>query len=358
MSRVWNFGPGPATLPVDVLREAATHLVDHHGAGMSLLEMSHRSPAYAEVHQGTVAAARELLDVPDDFAVLLLQGGATLQFSMAPANLLDDGQRCAVAVTGSWSAKALADARAHAHADVAWDGAPDHPRAPAADELDLSGDPRYVHVCSNETIEGVRFAEFPDAGVPLVADMSSDIATRPLPWDRFDVVYAGAQKNLGPAGLTLVIVRRAAVPAERPDLGAYLRYGTHIAKDSLYNTPPVFAVWLTGMVLRWMLDAGGMKAMADLAERRAAIVYGAVDDSDGFYDCPVEPGSRSLTNVVFRLPDAGTERRFLSEAAGRDLVGLKGHRSVGGCRASLYNALPVEGAEVLADFMRDFRRRA
>lgn len=354
---VYNFSAGPSTLPRAVLDEAAKQLVDYAGTGMSLLEMSHRGPHYDAVHHETMALARDVFAVPDEFAVLLLQGGATLQFSMVPANLLAAGASAAIARTGSWSRKALADATAYGDAYVAWDGEPvAYARTPAADEIEIRENTRYLHVCSNETIEGVRFVDFPDVGVPLVADMSSDIATRELPWDRFDIVYGGVQKNLGPAGLTLAFVRREALDGMRTDQGAYLRYGTHVDKDSLYNTPPVFSVWVTGGVLRWIRDAGGLQAMTMATERKAGTVYEAIDSSEGFYRCPVEPAYRSLTNAVFRLPDGDTEARFLAEAADRGFVGLKGHRSVGGCRASLYNALPQEGADALATFMDDFRR--
>lgn len=357
-TRVHNFSAGPSTLPLAVLEEVRDELVDYRGSGMSLLEMSHRGPHYDAVHRQAMDLAREVFALPDDFDVLFVQGGATLQFAMAPANLLTDGAAAAVALTGSWSRKALADGQVYGTTYIAWDGEPvGYRRTPAADELEIRDGTRYVHVCSNETIEGVRFVEFPDAGVPLVADMSSDIATRELPWELFDVVYGGAQKNLGPAGMALVFLRRSTLASMRDDHGAYLRYGVHADKDSLYNTPPVFSIWVTGKVLRWIRDAGGLKAMTAAAERRAGVVYAAIEDSDGWYRCPVEPASRSLTNVVFRLPDTDLEARFLAEAGERDFVGLKGHRSVGGCRASLYNAMPQDGADALATFMADFRRR-
>lgn len=356
--RAFNFTAGPSTLPLSVLEQVRDELVDYHGTGMSLIEMSHRGAHYDAVHRGAMALARDVFAVPDDIDVLFIQGGATLQFAMAPANLLTDGTSAAFARTGSWSAKALADAAHYGPAYVAWDGEPKgHRRTPSADEFDIRDDTRYLHVCSNETIEGVRFVEFPDVGVPLVADMSSDIATRELPWERFDVVYGGVQKNLGAAGMALVFVRRSALSAMRDDQGAYLRYAVHAGKDSLYNTPPVFSVWVTGKVLQWISDAGGLKAMSAAAERKAETIYGVIDGSDGWYRCPVEPASRSLTNVVFRLPDEELEARFIAEATDRGLVGLKGHRSVGGCRASLYNAMPQEGADALATFMTGFKDR-
>jgi phosphoserine aminotransferase len=357
-TRVYNFSAGPSTLPRAVLEEARDELVDYQGSGMSLLEMSHRGPHYDAVHRQTMELVREVFALPDDFDVLFVQGGATLQFAMAPANLLTDGMAAAVARTGSWSRKALTDSQMYGPTYIAWDGEPvGYARTPTADELELRDGTRYLHVCSNETIEGVRFVEFPDAGVPLVADMSSDIATRELPWELFDLVYGGAQKNLGPAGMALVFLRRSTLASMRDDQGAYLRYGIHADTDSLYNTPPVFSIWVTGKVLRWIRDAGGLKAMTAAAERRAGAVYAAIDDSDGWYRCPVQQASRSPINVVFRLPDTELEARFLAEAAERDFVGLKGHRSVGGCRASLYNAMPQDGADALATFMAEFRRR-
>jgi phosphoserine aminotransferase len=356
--RVYNFSAGPSTLPLSVLEEVRDELVDYQGSGMSLIEMSHRGKHYDEVHHDAMTLAREVFALPDEFDVLFIQGGATLQFSMVPANLLGDGQRAALASTGSWSRKALADAAVYGETYVAWDGKPlGYTRTPAPDEIELRDRTRYLHVCSNETIEGVRFGEFPDVDVPMVADMSSDIATRELPWERFDIVYGGVQKNLGPAGMAVVFVRSSALDDMRKDIGAYLRYDVHADKDSLYNTPPVFSVWVTGKVLRWIRDTGGLKARTAAAERKAGTLYEVIDGSDSFYRCPAEPNSRSLTNVVFRLPDEDLEARFLAEAGEHQFVGLKGHRSVGGCRASLYNALPQDGADALAAFMDDFRRR-
>ena len=356
--RVYNFSAGPSTLPLPILEQVRDELVDYQGSGMSLIEMSHRGKHYDEVHHEAMGLAREVFALPDDFDVLFIQGGATLQFTMVPANLLGPDRRAGLVRTGSWSKKALADAEAYGETYIAWDGRPeDFTRTPAAEEIRLREGTRYLHVCSNETIEGVRFVEFPAVDVPLVADMSSDIATRELPWERFDIVYGGVQKNLGPAGMALVFVRRSALDDMRDDIGAYLRYGVHAAKDSLYNTPPVFSVWVTGKVLRWIRDSGGLKAMTAAAERKAGTLYEVIDGSDGFYRCPAALNSRSLTNVVFRLPEPALESQFLAEAGEHDFIGLKGHRSVGGCRASLYNAMPQDGADALATFMDDFRRR-
>ncbi|MGI8575626.1 MAG: 3-phosphoserine/phosphohydroxythreonine transaminase [Egibacteraceae bacterium] len=359
MARVYNFSAGPSTLPVEILEETQKELVDFDGQGMSLLEMSHRGKQYEAVHGEVLALARELVDLPDDFEVLLLQGGATLQFTMVPANLLGERRAGAYAVTGSWAKKALADARHYGDAYAAWEAPePAVLRTPRDEELSLRPDTRYLHITSNETIEGIRYPDWPDVDVPLVADMSSDFLSRPIEWSRFDLAYGGAQKNLGPAGVALVYVRRRVLAQAPNALGAYLRYAVHADKDSLYNTPAVFAVWMMGKVLRWLRDHGGVRAMAEAAQRKSAALYTVIDESDGFYDCPAEPRCRSHMNVVFRLPDDELQERFLAEAAAAELVNLKGHRSVGGCRASLYNAMPQEGADRLAELMRDFAKRA
>ena len=350
---VHNFSPGPSTLPPEVLEEAQRELVDFRGSGMSIVEMSHRGGAYEEVHTEALALVREVGAIPDDFDVCFVQGGATLQFALVPMNLPG---RSAYALSGSWARKAFADAERVADAYVAWDGAAEgHTRMPGPDELALEPGTRYLHLTSNETIEGIRFADWPAVDVPLVLDASSDFFSRPLPWDRFDLVYAGTQKNLGPAGMAVVVVRRTVLDEAPEGLGAYLRYATHAKTDSLYNTPPSFTVYLTGKVLAWIKAKGGLEAMQQRAERKAGLVYEVIDGSDGFYACPAQPASRSRMNVVFRLRSEEDERVFLERAADAGLVGLKGHRSVGGCRASLYNAMPEAGVRALAAFMTDFR---
>lgn len=356
--RVHNFSAGPSTLPLEVLEEAQAELVDYRDRGMSLLEMSHRGGDYEAVHTEALDLVREVGGIPDDFDVLFVQGGATLQFSMVPRNLLGAGGRAAYVVTGSWASKALADAERIGEAYAAWDGSGEgYARVPAASEIDVADGTRYCHVTSNETIEGVRYAAFPDVGVPLVTDASSDFFSRPVPWEAFDLVYAGTQKNLGPPGMAVVVVRRSILDEAPKDLGAYLRYATHAEKESLYNTPPTFTVYLTGKVLKWIKAHGGLEAMQERAERKAGLVYEAIDSSDGFYTCPAQDASRSRMNVVFRLPSEDDERTFLTGAADAGLVNLKGHRSVGGCRASLYNAMPEAGAQALAEFMDAFRSR-
>lgn len=357
VDRVHNFSAGPSTLPVSVLEEVRDELLDYQGSGMSLVEMSHRGKHYDAVHREALELAASVFGAPDDFSVLFLQGGATLQFTMVPANLLTGDAKAGYVHSGSWARKAVQDGRHYGDAYIAWDGqAHGFDRMPTTAELELQPGTRYLHLTSNETIEGVRVVDWPEVDVPLVADMSSDFMSRPIPWDRFDVVYGGVQKNLGPAGMAVVFVRTSALDGMRTDIGAYLQYAVHAEKDSLYNTPPVFTVWMTGKVLRWIRDQGGLEAVQAAGQRKAATVYDVIDGG-GFYRCPVQPANRSVTNVVFRLPSEELERTFVAEAAAEGMVGLKGHRSVGGCRASLYHAMPQAGAEALADFMRDFARR-
>jgi phosphoserine aminotransferase len=352
--RIFNFAAGPCTLPLEVLEAARDELVDFHGAGMSLIEMSHRSAAYEEVHEGALAAARRVAAAPDDFDVLFVQGGATLQFSMVPMNLLASGGSGAHALTGAWSRKALADGRMHGNATVAWDGADIDPsRTPESAELVLASDTRYLHICSNETIGGVRYPAWPSVPVPLVVDMSSEYLSRPIPWDRVDLVYGGVQKNLGPAGMAVVYVRRSLL-GHPPEVGSYLRYDQHAGADSLFNTPPVFTVWMTGKVLAWIEEQGGADWLEAMAATRAGLLYGTIDASEGFYRSPVETAHRSHANVVFRLPSPELEAAFLDAASRRGLSGLEGHRSVGGVRASIYAAMPLEGVEDLADLMTTF----
>ncbi len=359
MERVHNFCAGPCTLPVSVIQELAAELPDFERSGMSLIEMSHRDPVYDRVHHETLDLLRRLYAVPEDFSILLLQGGATLQFAMVPMNLLatDEagaGRRAGYVVSGSWGKKALDDAAAFG-GYPAWDGAEEHyARMPTATELVIDDGSRYVHVTSNETIGGIRLPEFYHLDVRQVGDMSSDYLTRTIPWDRFDLVYGGAQKNLGPAGLTVVFVRDSVLDEVPGSIPSYLRYQTHATTDSLANTPPVFAIWATGKVLRWIEANGGVGGMQTRAAQRSAMVYDTIDGSGGFYRSPVDVACRSHTNVVFRLGSNDLEDRFLTEAEQAHLMNLKGHRSVGGVRASIYNALPTESVDTLVDFMERF----
>lgn len=359
MTRAHNFCAGPCTLPESVVAELGEQMLEYGDSGMSVIEMSHRSPEYEAIHHETLDLLRSLYAVPDDFDILLLQGGASLQFAMVPMNLLGPDDKAGYLQTGSWGKKALGDAAKIGATYTAWDGSTSgYTRAPQSSELTIEPDTTYLHLTSNETIEGVRIPAFDDLGVRLVADMSSDYLSRAIDWDLFDLVYGGAQKNLGPAGLAVVFARKSVV-ADTPDhLPTYLRYDTHAKADSLANTPAVFAIWAMSKVLRWMDDAGGVAAMETRAAERSGLLYDAIDSSGGFYNNPVEPSYRSHMNIVFRLPSEELEAQFLSEAEEKRFLNLKGHRSVGGIRASVYNGLPTSSVEALKAFMNDFAERA
>ncbi len=354
--RVHNFCAGPCTLPLDVLEEAQGEFVEYAGAGMSLLEMSHRAREYDEIHHEAMQLSREVYGAPDDFHVLFIQGGATLQFAMVPMNLLGGASRGAYLNSGSWGKAAIRDARPHGDVYTAWDGVVDNfTRMPSDEEIEVRDNTRYLHVTSNETIGGIRMTHWPEVGPRLVADMSSDYLSRRIPWEKFDLIYGGAQKNLGPAGMALVFVRKSVLEQTNRDLAHYLRYDVHADKDSLFNTPPVFVIYMFGKVLRWMKRKGGLDVIEAEARHKAATLYDVIDEGN-YYSCPVARDDRSHMNVVFRLPDEDLEAKFLAQAEAADLVNLKGHRSVGGCRASIYNAMPVDSVRVLADFMREFSR--
>ncbi len=357
MSRVFNFYAGPATLPLPVLERAQAEFVEYRGIGMSLIETSHRSAEYDEVHNGAVQGIRELLAVPEGYSILLVGGGATLQFSMVPMNILPEGAACDFLVTGSWGKKALADTRAYGRVNVLFDGA-DHAYTtlPEASAVRSTPGAAYLHLTSNETIGGVQYHRWPTVEAPIVADMSSDILSRPIPTESFGLIYAGAQKNLGPAGVTIVIVRDDLVERSPDSLGAYLSYKTHAKKNSLYNTPPVFSIYLVRLVLDWIRDQGGVPGIEARNTRKANKLYDAIDNAPDFFRCPVDGAARSHMNVVFRLPSEELEAQFVSAAKAEGMVGLKGHRDVGGIRASIYNAMPEEGVEALVAFMTEFVR--
>jgi phosphoserine aminotransferase len=354
--RAHNFCAGPCTLPLDVLEEVQAELLDFRDSGMSVIEMSHRSPEYEAVHEEALTLFRENAAVPEDYTILFLQGGATFLFGVVPMNLLVEGSRAAYVRSGTWGAGALKDAAVCGAAYAAWDGEPlSFTRMPSDEELEIQPDTRYLHITSNETIEGIRMASFPEIDLRLVGDMSSDYLSRPVPWERFDLVYGGAQKNLGPAGLAVVVVRTDLFEMMNQDLPSYLRLGAHAGKNSLMNTPPMFAIYVTGKVLRWMRDLGGVVGMQERAARRSGAVYAAIDGSDGFYRSPVEPAHRSHMNIVFRTPSDQLDAAFLEGAEKEGLLNLKGHRSVGGIRASIYNAMTDEGVDALVGFMTAFR---
>ena len=354
--RKHNFCAGPCTLPVSVLEEMRDELLDYQGAGLSLVEMSHRSGEYDAVHQEARRLALEVFEAPEDFDVLFIQGGAILQFAMVAMNLLRPGQSAGYVNTGAWAKGAIADAGHYGDIYTVWDGADEqYTRTPDDSEIELRDGTRYLHITSNETIGGIRFPAFPVVDVPLVADMSSEMMARRIPWERFDLVYGGVQKNLGPAGMALVFIRKSAATPANESIARYLRYDIHLNKESLFNTPPMFTIAMVGKVLKWMKARGGLDTIEREAAEKAAILYRQIDESEGFYSCPVDTASRSHMNVVFRLPSEALESTFLAEAKSADLLNLKGHRSVGGCRASIYNAMPRAGVEALADFMRRFR---
>jgi phosphoserine aminotransferase len=358
--RVYNFAAGPGVLPLPVLEQARHDLISLPGIGVSPLEISHRSSWFGDVIEEAEANLRRLLAIPTSHHVVFCQGGATTQFSMIPMNLLRSGGTAVYVVTGSWGSKAVSEAEKEGPVRVGWSGADDgFVRVPRDGELSGAIEPNaaYVHITSNETIQGVEFRSIPSAAddVPLVCDASSDFLSGPLDISRSAVVYASAQKNAGPAGVTIVIVRDDQLSRIPDGLPTALDYRTYVEHRSMYNTPPVFAIYVLMLVTRWLLhQVGGLDEQLARNREKASLVYDAIDESGGFYRGHAEPGSRSLMNVTWRLPSPDLERRFIVEAAARDLMELSGHRSVGGIRASLYNAMPTEGARALAGFMRGF----
>lgn len=353
-----NFNAGPAGLPAPALAEAQKELLDFEGSGISIIEHSHRGAAFARVHAEAQQRFRRLYAVPDSHAILFLQGGASGAFATVPMNFLGAGQRAEYVITGAWSKKALAEAERLGSAAAVASGMVDGAfvRVPAPGEIQSASDAAYLHITTNNTIAGTQFHDYPTPDAPLVADMSSDIMSRPIDIARFKMIYAGAQKNLGPSGLLVAVIDRAWAASAREDIPKIFRYQTHIEADSLYHTPPTFAVYLLRNVLRWAEDVGGLSEIAARNQTKAAALYDAIDASDGFYRNPVAREARSLMNVVFRLPSEADEARFVAQAEEAGLIGLKGHRSVGGIRASIYNAMSVEGVERLVDFMQRFQK--
>ncbi len=357
-TRVWNFSAGPAMLPEPVLQEIRETLPSVDESGMSAMELTHRGSDFSRIVEQSEADLRALLGVPEDYHVLFLQGGATAQFAMVPLNLAQGSGKADYLCTGHWSKKAIAEAKRHCEVNVAADGkARDFARVPDRSEWVLDPQADYVHYTPNETIHGLRFPDIPDTGdVPLVADYSSAILSEPLDVKRFGLIYAGFQKNIGPAGLTLVIVHENLVGRAPDSVPSVFDYAQQVKGGSLLNTPPTFVWYVGGLVFRWLREQGGLEVMAEHNREKAALLYTAIDES-GFYTNPVEPAHRSLMNVPFRLLDPDLEQTFQKEAAREGLVNLSGHRSVGGLRASIYNAMPREGVEALVEFMKEFERR-
>jgi phosphoserine aminotransferase len=355
--RIYNFSAGPATLPLPVLEEAQRNLLALPGVGMSVMEISHRSKPFDEIIQGAEADFRALSGLPAHYSVLFLQGGASLQFSMLPMNLLGAGATADYIVTGEWSKKAVKDAkRVGAVQEAASTESESFRRIPRADEIRLSSKPAYVHMTSNNTIYGTQWTSLPDAGdAPLVSDASSDIFSRPIDFTKFGVVYAGAQKNLGPSGVTVVVIRNDLLERSPAALAPMLSYRVQAESKSLYNTPPVFGIYILGLVLKWLLAEGGLPAMGAINERKAGVLYAELDRTS-FWRPHAAKDSRSQMNVTFRLPSEDLEKLFVKEATAAGFDGLKGHRSVGGLRASIYNAFPEAGVAALVEFMREFER--
>jgi phosphoserine aminotransferase len=359
MSRAHNFSAGPATLPEPVLRQAADEMLEWRDAGASIVELSHRGPEFLEVAAAAEADLRTLLAIPDDYAVLFLSGGATTQQALLPLNLAAPGQPADYVVTGHWSRTALKQAGPYVATHVAASGeAGGYRDIPSRDGWELAADAAYVHITANETIHGVEFGDAPDVGgLPLVADFSSSIASRPLDVARYGVIYAGAQKNLGPVGITVVIIRRELLERAGQPRADIFDYRSHAARDSMLNTPPTWNWYLLGLTVRWMLDEGGVEEFGRRNARKSALLYQAIDQSAGFYRNEVDPAARSRMNVPFFLRDEALDKPFLSGAREAGLIGLKGHRALGGMRASIYNAMPEAGVQALVDYMRDFARR-
>ncbi|GAB2940214.1 3-phosphoserine/phosphohydroxythreonine transaminase [Aquaspirillum soli] len=358
MSKVYNFSAGPAVLPYEVLLDAQRELADWHGSGMSVMEMSHRGREFMEIIHQAEADLRTLLDIPKNYKVLFLQGGATSQFAMVPMNLLRGKQSIDIVLTGHWSKMAAKEAKHFANVNIV---ASSEDRAfsyvPEQAQWRCSPDAAYLHYVSNETIGGVQFPFEPTADVPVVCDMSSDFLSRPIDISRYGLIFAGAQKNIGPAGLTVVIVREDLLGEVSPATPTMFDYRVHADAESMYNTPPTFSIYIAGLVFKWLLAQGGIKGIAARNEEKAHLLYQAIEDSAGFYSCPVEAPFRSKMNVPFRIHDSALDALFLEQAADRGLVQLKGHRSVGGLRASIYNAMPIDGVKALVNFMHDFASR-
>ncbi len=356
MSRLYNFSAGPATLPLEVLEEAQKHFVDYQGSGMSIMEGSHRAKDYMAVHAEASANVRELLNLGDDKAVLFVPGGASMQFALIPINLLGQGQTADYTNSGTWANKAIKEAKLIGKVNVAADCGSEIPtRVPAQEELSLTENAAYLHITSNETVAGAQWKEFPECDAPLIADMSSDILSRPIDASQFGLIYAGLQKNLGPSGAALVIIDKELAERVPAGVSTMFKYKTYIENDSMFNTPPCFSIYILMLVTRWLKNKGIENVYAQNVEK-ATKLYSAIDSTE-FYTGTAVKEYRSDMNVTFRLADHDLEPVFIEEATAEGLSGLKGHRSVGGLRASIYNAFPAEGIDALVAFMQDFEKR-
>ncbi|NLA92869.1 MAG: 3-phosphoserine/phosphohydroxythreonine transaminase [Spirochaetales bacterium] len=357
MSRKKNFFAGPSVLPLEVLQQMEAEIADYNGAGLSIVESSHRSEPFNTMYEETLALVGEVMEVPEGYSVFFLGGGASLQFAMLPLNFLNPQKGATYINSGSWANKALQEARSIGPVEVYYDGKENnYTTLPAVETVKPAPESSYLYLCSNETIGGVQWKEWPECGVPLVADMSSDILSRPLQVEKFSLLFAGAQKNMGPAGATLIIIKDEFLEQQNSNLPPMLDYRSHQKSKGLYNTPPVFSIWGVKLVLEWVKRNGGTTGMAQRAALKSSLLYDVIDASGGYYRSPVDKNYRSTMNIVFRLPSEELEAKFLAATKEAGMVGLKGHRSVGGLRASLYNALPVEDVEALATLMQEFQR--
>ena len=353
--RIYNFSAGPSQLPLPVLEKAASEMCNYSGSGMSVMEMSHRSQVYQDIFDETKADLKKILNVPDTHEVMFMQGGATFQFAAVPMNLIGITGKADYALTGNFSTLAAKEAKKYGKINIAASSEDkNHTYIPSQDQLALSSDAEYFHFCANNTIYGTEWNYIPDTGsVPLVADCSSNILSKPIDVSRFGIIYAGVQKNMAPAGMAAVIIRKDLAGKELPFTPIIMNYKTTIDKDSMYNTPPTYTIYMLGLVLKWVLENGGVAGMEELREVRSSLLYNFIDESSMFTGC-AQPEARSKMNVTFRTGDEDLDARFAKEAASKGFVNLKGHRSVGGMRASIYNAMPVEGVEKLVAFMKDF----
>lgn len=358
MNRVFNFNPGPSTLPLEALEEAAKELVNYQDSGMSIMEHSHRGKEYEAVHNGAIASIRDLYQIPENYDVLFIQGGASLQFAMIPMCFLREGKKALYVNSGTWATKAIKEVKIQGkkYEVIATSEDTNFDQIPLVPEINNAGDIDYVYITSNNTIFGTEYKKFPETnGVPLIIDASSDVFSAPVDWKNIGVLFAGAQKNAGPAGVVIAIVRKDLYERETANIPTMLRYSTYATNNSLYNTPPTLSIYIVHLVMKWLKETvGGLEAMKKRNEEKAALVYDAIDSSNGFYKGHAQKNSRSLMNITFTLANKDLDAKFLEEAKAIGLYGLKGHRSVGGMRASTYNAMPVEGCKRLAEFMKTF----
>jgi len=357
--RIWNFNAGPATLPLPVLEKIKADLPNYNNTGMAFMELSHRSKDYAAVHAEAKSLLKELFTIPDNYHILFLQGGASTQFCMVPMNLLSEGQTADYINTGAWSKKAIKEAKLFGNVNVAATSEDaNFTYIPKTDDIKLTPDAQYVHITSNNTISGTQWKTFPETGnAPLVSDMSSDILSRKLDISKFGIIYAGAQKNLGPSGVTVVILRDDVLAKCKEGLPTMLTYGTHVEKDSLFNTSPTYSIYILKLVLEHVKSIGGLDAVEKENEAKGKLLYGTLDENSDFFKCPIPKDSRSLMNVVFRLPNEELEQKLIADGLSAGFGGLKGHRSVGGIRVSMYNAMPLAGIQALTEFIKDFAQK-